>query len=80
MIQPICLPPYGPVDPLMLHNASINQFWYKDGMPLVPFEDMDCEVDFAEKIQVPKATDGEVRATVCNPRLAVVYVERLAEV
>ena len=61
MIQPICLPPYGPVDPRMINNGSISQFWYKEGMPLVPFEDMDCELDFAEKIQVPKATAGEVR-------------------
>ena len=69
LIQPICLPPYGPVEPSMLHNESISQFWYKDGMPLVPFEDLDCEVEFAEKIQVPKATDGEVRETDCNPGL-----------
>ena len=61
LIQPICLPPYGPVDPQMLHNGSINQFWYREGMPLVPFEDMDCGVDFAENIQVPVATDAEVR-------------------
>ena len=70
MIQPICLPPYGPVDPPMLHNGSISQFWYKDGMPLVPFEDMDCEVEFAEKIQVPIATDAEVRETGCNLALS----------
>ena len=66
LIQPICLPPYGPVDPQMLHNGSINQFWYREGMPLVPFEDMDCEVEFAEKIQVPVATDAEVRQTDCH--------------
>ena len=70
LIQPICLPPYGPVDPRMINNGSISQFWYKDGMPLVPFEDMDCEVEFAEKIQVPIATDAEVRETGCNLALS----------
>ena len=66
LIQPICLPPFGPVDPQMIRAAkndpgSISEFWYKKDMLLVPFEDMDCEVEFSEKIQVPKATDGAVR-------------------
>ena len=66
LIQPICLPPFGPVDPQMIRAAkndpgSISEFWYNKDMPLVPFEDMDCEVEFSEKIQVPKATDGVVR-------------------
>ena len=74
LIQPICLPPYGPVDPDMIEQVSINRteknqflqprrpYWYRDGMPLVPFEDMDCEQDFMANIQVPKPVDNEVRS------------------
>ena len=68
LIQPICLPPYGPVDPAMIQETSNNMtekkhrqpYWYRDGMPLVPFEDMDCEQDFTANIQVPKPVDNEV--------------------
>ena len=46
-IQPICLPPYGPVKYEHINpdtaGSARKPSWYRDGAPLIPFEDLDCE-------------------------------------
>ena len=78
LIHPICLPPYGPVDWDMIQPNFTEEVltqkkrgladekypWLRNNTPLIPFEDMDCDVSFKPEINVPNPTNVKVK--LCN--------------
>ncbi|XP_023331904.1 uncharacterized protein LOC111704026 isoform X2 [Eurytemora carolleeae] len=74
IVQPICLPPPGPIT---LEESSEDETNQLDGLkkPSIPFNDMDCKITFGDGIDDPPHTRLEIGWLKCHAAAFIAPLE-----